>query len=363
LVLLCTVGCGHVIRPELAPNWRGFDFAKPPCPLSPRPEPEVGQVALRYLGAGGLYIEWQGTALLMSPFFSNPGILRARFGRLATNAEAVRRGLDGMDLSRVRAVAAGHSHYDHLGDLPTVAEKYAPAARIYVNQTGFNALAPIASLAGRVASLEGEEGRDWIWLRDAQGNRAPIRFRKVESEHAPQFFHYRFAAGEIDGRWTEDWTHRRYSALKGGTAFAFVIDLMSQDLQRIRFRMYYQDAANAEGKGLPRLEDVQEHGFDLAVLCMASYPFVHRHPESILGRLQPRHVLVAHYEDFFRDPRKPVRFVFPLTNAAADKFLFRVKAALPEEGNRGPIGHVCGASSPGWTVPMPGEWMLFRVDS
>jgi hypothetical protein len=142
-----------------------------------------------------------------------------------------------------------------------------------------------------------------------------------------------------------------------------VIDLMSQDLQRIRFRMYYQDAANAEGKGLPRLEDVQEHGFDLAVLCMASYPFVHRHPESILGRLQPRHVLVAHYEDFFRDPRKPVRFVFPLTNAAADRFLFRVRAALPETGLEGPIGQVCGASSAGSTLPMPGEWMLFRAHS
>ena len=361
LAAVLLAGCGHVIQPDLAPNWKGFDFKKPPCVPSPRTELPADQAAVRYLGGGGLYVEWQETALLLAPFFSNPGILRVRFGHLSSDAEAVRRGLGAMDLTRVRAIAAGHSHYDHLADLPGVAETYAPTARIYVNRAGFNALAPLAPLTGRVISLEGEEGNDWIWLRDVDGNREPVRFRKVESEHAPQFFHYHFAAGPIDQPWTEDWQRRWTSNLRAGTTFAFVIDLMSQDLQEVRFRMYYQDAANPDGKGLPSFDGIDEHGFDLAVLCMASYQFVHHHPEYIIGGLRPRHVLVTHYEDFFRNTRKSVRFVFPLSNSAADRFLRRMKSALSRPDLQGPEGTVCGPSAPGWTMPMPGEWMRFRV--
>lgn len=362
LVLVWLVGCGHVIQPELAPNWGRFDLSHPPCHLSPRPAPADDQVVLRYLGAGGLYLEWQKTALLMGPFFSNPGVLRVQFGRLASDAEAVRRGLEGVDTFRVGAIAAGHSHYDHLGDLPLVAETYAPAARIYVNQTGSNALAPLPPLMDRVTSLEGDEGKDWIWLRDPDTNPLPIRFRAVDSGHAPQLPRYRFAAGEIKQPWTEDWKHHRIRDLQGGKTFAFVIDLMSDDLQKVRFRIYYQDAANPPETGFPTFAGVGEHGFDLAVLCLASYQFVGRHPESILGRLHPRHVLIAHYEDFFRDRRKPVRFVFPLSNAAANRFLRRTQDALSGSATKGPEGTVCGPSGPAFTMPMPGEWLRFRVE-
>src|SRR5215216_3083773 len=159
LVLLILSGCGHVIRPELAPNTGRFDFSDPPCPLSSKPTLGTNEVGIRYLGAGGLYVEWQGNALLMSPFFSNPSLLRVPAGRLKSDRQAVERGLQGMDLSRVRAIAAGHSHYDHIGDLPLVAREYLPGVPIWVNQTGANALAsePIPS---RVEILEKEA--DWI---------------------------------------------------------------------------------------------------------------------------------------------------------------------------------------------------------
>lgn len=357
-------GCGHRIAPELAPNWRGFDFRQPPCPLSARPEPAADGAVLRYLGASGLYVEWQGSALLMAPYFSNSGLLRVQFGRLSSDAEAVRRGLGGMDLSRVRAIAVGHSHYDHLADLPEVAAAHAPAARIYVNQAGFHALAPLQPLAGRVVSLEGPEGEGWISLRDPDGNPLPIRFHKVLSEHAPQLPHYHFARGQLPEPWTGAWSERRIRHLKAGTTHAFVIDLLAPDLRRVRFRIYYQDSANPEDRGFPpRFAGADEHGYDLAVLCMASYQFVRRHPESILGRLRPHHVLVTHFEDFFRAAGKAFRFVFPLSDRAANGFLRRTRDALGETETepRGPDATVCGAGSPGWTMPMPGEWLRFRV--
>lgn len=358
-------GCGgHVIRPEFAPNQNGrpFDFAKPPCRTGFRPElPPADAVTLRYLGAGGLYVEWQGNALLTGPFFSNPGLFRVPRGRLILDPDAVRSGLDGMDLYHVRAIAVGHSHYDHLAEIPLITEAYAPGARVYVNQTGAHALAPIRHLAGRLYTLEDQN--DWIWLYDEDTNKLPIRFRPVESEHAPHFWGIRLAGGEIDGDWTEDWSRRRFLSLRTGKTFAFVIDLMSSDLRTPLFRIYHQDSANPRNKGFPQFETKDERCYDLAVLCMASFQFVKQHPESILGRLKPRHVLVTHYENFFRSTRKPVHFVLFLTDGFANRFLHRTRDALRLNGveTAGPEGAVCGASSSGWTMPMPGEWLRFRV--
>lgn len=137
LTILLLTGCGHVIRPEFAPNYgKRFDFQRPPCRLSPQPVLKEDEVGIRYFGAGGLYIEWRGTALMMAPYFTNPGLFRVLRGPLGSDAHDLEFGLSGMDLSRVRAIAAGHSHYDHIGDLPVLATKHISGAPIYVNRTG-----------------------------------------------------------------------------------------------------------------------------------------------------------------------------------------------------------------------------------
>ncbi len=364
---LLTAGCGHVIRAEFAPNHAGrdVDFRRLPCVPAGRPtETGPDDVLIRYFGAAGLYVEWHGTAILTGPFFSNPGVLKAQFGRLVSDPVRIERGLWGMDLGNVRAILVGHSHYDHLGDVPAVAER-APKAGVYVNQTGANALAGIAGLKGRVDSVEGPLGGDWITLADEQKRALPIRFRPVKSEHAPLLPHYRWHQKEIREPWQTGWDGRRFSELQSGQTFAFVIDLLDEQGQ-VRFRLYYQDSAAGEGFGVPDFLEPDEPGVDLAVLCMASFRYVENDPASILEALHPRHVLATHYEDFFRDPQKPVRFVPLLTNRAANEFLGRVRSAqhgVKEEAKERPIDPVCGPSNRDATMPLPGEWLRFRARS
>jgi hypothetical protein len=358
---LACAACGHVIRGELAPNHAGdFDFRKPGCKPASRPAATApDDVLVRYLGAGGLYLEWQGVSVLTSPFFSNPGRLRAPFGRLSANRVRIDGGLKGMDLKDVRAILVGHSHYDHLADVPTVAESFCPTARIYVNRTGANALAGLGPLQGRVACLEDPEQKEWIYLRGEDGHDLPIRFRAVETEHAPLFWHLPWSAGEVKQAWDKGWDGRRFRQLRMGRPYAFVIDLLSpQDPAQVRFRLYYQDAASPEDKGYPNLGD--DHEYDLAVLCMASFRYVKNHPGGLLGNLHPRHVLVTHYEDFFRDPQKPLRFVPLLTDRLANEFLGRVRTSLAGIETVGPVDPVCGPSSPTATMPLPGEWLRFH---
>jgi hypothetical protein len=142
-----------------------------------------------------------------------------------------------------------------------------------------------------------------------------------------------------------------------GRPFAFVIDLLGPN-DKVRFRIYYQDAASPEDRGYPEIGDGV--GYDLAVLCMASFRYVKNHPGGILGNLQPRHVLVTHYEDFFRDPQKPLRFVPLLTDRLANEFLVRVRTSLAGIDTVKPADPVCGPSSATATMPLPGEWIRFQ---
>jgi hypothetical protein len=360
MMLLLLVGCGHVVYH--APNHPegDFDFACPPCSPATGEEAE-GMVTVRYLGAGGLYLGWQGEAVMTSPFFSNYSLLRVGAGRFGASREAIEAGLAGVPVGRVRAILAGHSHYDHLGDLPVVAEEHAREARIYVNRAGFNLLAPYG-FGERLCSLEDHLG-EWVWVTGPDGGRRPIRFLAVRSSHAPHIFGYLWRGGEVKEPLKKKWDGGPVGRLRAGATLAFVIDLMSPDFQEVRYRIYYQDSASPAWQGEPP-EIVMADGrpFDLAVLCMASYNRVADCPGTLLGTLKPRHVLVTHYENFFQPRNEPVRFVSLLTNRLANEYLARVEESLRRGGPvpQGPVNPVCGPSGPEWTMPLPGETLQFR---
>ncbi|MFL6192723.1 MAG: MBL fold metallo-hydrolase, partial [Thermoanaerobaculia bacterium] len=317
-------GCGHVIRQ--APNHgnQPFDFKQPPCKPAASPKADDGTVAIRYLGAGGLAIRWQGQVLLTAPFFSHYGFPRVPFGHLKPDRQAIKDGMAPVVSSEVGAILAGHSHYDHLGDLPIVARMYAPRARVYVNDSGLKLLNH--TLGSRLESLEEHLGKP-VQLRDAQENRLPFRVTPVESEHAPHLFRFHWAGGPVKEFWNGDWDDLRLWHMRSGTTLAFVIDLMDGD--QVRYRIYYQDAASPRGKGAPPVfAPADRHPVDLAVLCMPGHQLVENAPEWLLRQLNPRHVLAIHYENFFEED--PMRFVPMLTDRLANDYLGCIDEVLGE---------------------------------
>ena len=359
LAAVLLLGCGHVVYQ--APNYacKRFDFTHPPRCESPGEPAGVGDegIGVRYLGAGGVAIRWRGQILLTAPFFSNYGFPRVPFGRLEPNGDAIKDGMASIPPAEVGAILAGHAHYDHLGDLPVVAEKYAPRAGVYVNDSGLNLLAH--ALGSRVTSLE-RSLETPVRLEDAEGRSLPFRVRAVASEHAPHFLRYHWAGGPVKRPWTEPWERLRLWHMRSGTTLAYVIDLLDEK-DKARYRIYYQDAASGDHVGVPR-EDGQP--YDLAILCIASHNWVEDAPQALLGRLRPRHVLVAHYEDFFRrGGNRP--FVPLLTNGLANRYLVRVRDSLRGQGRlpAGPVGTVCGPSGAEWTMPLVGEEVRFQPGS
>lgn len=78
-----------------------------------------GAVKVTFLGTSSLLIDDGETQLLTDGFVTRPGFIRAGFGKIESDVNAVRRIIDEEKISRLKAVFVVHSHYDHVLDAPT----------------------------------------------------------------------------------------------------------------------------------------------------------------------------------------------------------------------------------------------------
>lgn len=361
ITALLLSGCGSVIRQEFLTNGkRDFDFRHPGCAAEPPKPPNA--VAVRYLGSGGVAVAWQGDTILIGPYFSHAGnLMTAQFGRVHFDDTRIGEGLEGVDTLNVRAILTGHSHFDHIGDVPRIIARHTPEAIVYTNTSGVNMLAAYKGV--RAESVANSAGH-WIRIPRADGTPSAIRFMPVSSDHAPQLCRWNhppctYARCEVGEPWTAEWTTKRMKSLCGGAAFAFVIDLLGEK-DAVRFRIYYNDTAASPPFGIPPHSLGDEHPYDLAVLCMASFHFVVEYPEMILDMLQPRHVLVSHYDDFFRKQKGAWTFPPLLTNGRANAFMKRMSKAVHHSTTRAvpPVTEVCGPGTDRWSMPVP-QWPLY----
>ena len=334
-VALLLAGCGHVI-PGTLTGGDPFDFAlEHTC----APASDDTKVQVTYLGSGGVYIVWKGDAILIGPSFSNHGLLRAAAGFATFDEQRIASRMKSIDATKVRAILAGHSHYDHIGDIPALGLD----VPVWVNQSGANMLAPYAMDVHTITPGE--------WIPAAPS----IRVKAVRSGHAPQVcpggrWPCVYAAGEVEQPWTTKWEQHRLRSFRGGQTYAFVIELL--DGEETRYRIYYNDASPPSPLG-------QTTGdFDLAIMTMAQWRWVRDYPRDLLLTLKPRHVVISHWDDFMRKDEKTAKFIPTMLKRDLNKFLGIVNEHVAEE-YAGPSNTVCGVETPKWTMPVIGSSLLF----
>jgi len=296
-VLLCLVLCCWSCSGSLEGLPVDFGQARPQAGLQ-----------LRYLGAGGFLLSRDGEALLTAPFFSNPPLRRVIFGWIRADQAQIDRHLEPLrgQLRGVQAILVGHAHYDHLMDLPYLAERYAPEARIYGSRTSVHLLAAALD-PQRLVPMEGGLGTREVPGQWHLVNGGRIRFMALESAHAPHLGGWKFFGGEYAADLGALPT--RASGWREGQTLAYLIDFLGEEGQ-VEFRVYYQDAACAPPAGFPPAFDLpaDQHRVDVAILCAAGFEQVENYPEGIVRHLQPRALVLAHWENFFsplpQDPRR-----------------------------------------------------------
>lgn len=247
--------------------------------------------SIQFLGAAGFIIQRGKDVVVTGPFFSNPGFLRTGLWHIESDQDAVRRWMP--PAPDADAIIVGHSHYDHLMDVPLVSREFATQAQIYVNDSGAHVLAAAAPLA--VVALDAHAwsfGRPQSWI-DVPG--ADIRFLPILSEHAPHLCGVSLYGGEH--RIDQGRLPTRSGGWKLGQPLAFVIDFLAAD-GSVDLRIHYQDSATNPRAGFPP-PDLPTARYKVLLPCVASWHEVKDYPGKILDEFDPDFAVLGHWEDFF----------------------------------------------------------------
>lgn len=284
------------------------------CPVRSAP-PAAAKVVVRYLGVGGFLISRGDDVLLTAPLFSNPSVVEVVLDQqVAPDTEAIDARLP-PEAARAKAILVGHSHYYRLMDVPYIALNKAPAADIYGSQTTAHLLASIAPALARktpptrlmaldeTAAFDQSPGR-WQYLGPG------LRFLAIRSRHAPvaaltarvpfqpvllvpislwkgQSLVDRPSLPETASEW------------RAGTVFSFLIDFLDA-AGGVAFRVLYVDSGAPAPYGYPPPGVLQERGVDLAILsAWGALAAVKGYPEDLVRATNPRHVILAQWENFF----------------------------------------------------------------
>ncbi|MEE9465172.1 MAG: MBL fold metallo-hydrolase [Candidatus Neomarinimicrobiota bacterium] len=316
--------------------------------VTPRIQPHADQGALahdhpdynttiqvQYLGNEGFFFRRGDYAVIAAPLYTNPHWLHVGLWSLRPDTVLIDWLHPRPPELQVDAILVGHAHYDHLLDVPYIARKHHPEARVYGSLTAANlTLASEPSLEGRVVALDDEVARGrrpgtWFYVADST-----IRFMAVESAHGPQAAKVHIMKGKIESRLKRP--PRTAWGWKEGETLAYIVDFMGPD-QSIDFRIYFEDTTLPDSTGLPPvLPPADQHPYDLVVMCVAAAQALREYPTNLTTVVQPKHVMLGHWEDFFRSPVKPPK---RLLITHIDRFIDEVLAASPDTQ---------------WLLPQPG---------
>jgi hypothetical protein len=280
-------------------------------------------VRVTFLGTQGFLLERGEQSVLTAPLYSNPPLEKVLGGDpLVVDEALIDSRLPGEWVGRTSAILVGHSHYDHLMDVPYVMRTKAPLAVVYGSRTVMHLIAPAVADPHRLRSVsaqvdyrmcpglatceahdDGQAG-EWIPVAGDASSGPAIRVRALCSEHSPQF------AG-IGPLW-RGCLHEDRSTLPEtaeewvlGDTLAWLLDFL-QDGRPV-FRVYFQDSPTDPTLGYVHPALLREKDVDVAILCAGAFAEVRNNPEGILTNTRPRYVLLGHWDDFLRSAREPLR--------------------------------------------------------
>ncbi len=268
-------------------------FAPEPFgPIAGRPP-----VRVTWLGTAGFAIEHAGTVVLLDPYVTRASLWDCVRAPLRSDAAAVARWAP-----RADAVIAGHTHFDHVLDVPAIAR--ATGATVYGSRS-CAALCRVEGVAAdRVVDVESA-------LRDesAHAEVGPFALRFVPSAHSALLLGRVPFPGEI-----ADCDHVPLRAHRYRCGAVFGVEIRVGGLT-----LYHLGSANLlDGHGVP--------GVDLLLLCVAGWTTTPRFVERVLGAFAPRAILLSHWDDFFSPMARGAR---PLPAIALPRLVDALAATEP----------------------------------
>lgn len=244
-------------------------------------EDPAGAVRVRWLGTAGFAIEHAGTVVLVDPYVTRASLAHCLVAPLYSDARAISR-----YTPRADAIVAGHTHFDHVLDVPDIAR--ATGARVFGSRSAERLCLAKGVDPARVECVEPSHGGAVV-----EREVGPFRLRFVPSAHSRFAFGRVPAAGEIAD--CSD-VPMRVEAYRCGAVFGVEIRVAGKTLYHL---------------GSAELVDasVDVRNVDLLLLCVAGWTSSKDLPERIAATLSPGAVLLSHWDDFLRPLAVPTRML------------------------------------------------------
>ncbi len=237
-------------------------------------------LSVRWLGTAGFVLASGGTTLLIDPYLTRVGLGAYLRGPIRPDLERLAR-----EIPVAAAVVVGHSHFDHVMDVPDIARR--TGARVIGSRSTANLMRATGLPEAQILECHGGEIVDV----------GPFKITMIPSEHS------RFALGN-KVPYPGDIPCScelpvRGSGYRCGQVFGIAIELDG-------FCIYHMGSANL-------IDDAITHkDIDLFLMGISGRHATDNYIPRVLRRLSPRVVLPMHYDNFFRAAERPMTLL-PLT--------------------------------------------------
>jgi L-ascorbate metabolism protein UlaG (beta-lactamase superfamily) len=260
---------------------------------------------VEWLGVSGYRLTYEGVSIFIDPYVSRAPLWRLLLGRPALSDPATVDRYIGAP-GPVAGVLVGHTHFDHAIDAPALARRFGCAAY------GSESLARLMRLHG-LGSVVVERGRPY--------ELGPFVVRFVPSRHAKLILGRRVP---FDGELTCDHLHGLSpAAYKCGQVWGIRIEVAG-------IALYHQGSANLVDDALAR------DPVDVFLAGIAGRGYTPHYWRRILPKLDPRVVVPAHYDDFFRPLDRGLRVARGMKVDEVPEEIGAVSASAAVAALRGP---------------------------
>ena len=227
-------------------------------------------IRVTWLGTAGFAIEHLGTVVLIDPYITRASLPRLITAPLHSDLAAIARHTPKAD-----AIVAGHTHFDHVLDVPAIAR--ATGGKVFGSRSCAGLCraegVPAAQVVDVEAAMRGEP---------VQAEVGPFVLRFIPSVHSALMLGRVPFAGEISDC---DQVPLRAHHYRCGAVFGVEIRVAGKTL-------YHLGSANLLDVRAPR--DV-----DLLLMCVAGWTTTARFPDRVMRAFTPRAILLSHWDNFF----------------------------------------------------------------
>lgn len=262
---------------------RYANLVRPEPPGAPRIIPQAAPargVRVTYFGTNSYLLQSPQCTVLIDPYFTRVGPLWALgLGKsVESRSDRINEGFKYLP-PRADLILVTHSHFDHLGDVPTVAQH--TGAAVALSPTGKN-----------LAISAGGDRRQFYALLPGKSWHSPgVRATAIDADHTQILGNdiYPGSLNEPPPR-----PPKRMNEWVAGEPLAWLIEMNGQ-------RIY------VESGGVRKLPPRSVGPVDLAIIGVPAKDSLRRFPE-LVRLLRPRYLLPSHQDDFTRPLSQGFRF-------------------------------------------------------